>query len=598
MMMVVRIPSASTTAYLAPQGLAQNVPAGSSFSVILAAATERPLYVQSVVGFTAKGQRGQSLPNRGAAKQAEVQALPVASKAASRGRAVPSDNDRAGSDRDNTTEDHEDVSQTIKGSTPIAAESSWSATSNEVRPQSPAASAVLFPATSTPELSGPITWFGNTFETMIAGSSLPQVNDERLIQSAARTEIDKSVVSRKASGQVGDQPSALQLKGNACGTPAIPRPIQMNASEAEGAPVHENGLSAGEGTLSAKEKAASAKTDGLGPDVNESEALHPASDVTARERGTASQSLPTSATPQETSAPDDSASLVAPNGSVGIAGGSLESAIGPTLQQPIPLPIPTVFPAKDGGIELAASPAQRADSGRTRSKNPDFANAGNSDDASAHSFQGTQADGSQSFATTSRVADGASTHPQVQAVVDSLVPNEAPAALRSADTTVEASRPNSTRHAEAPADADSASAMATSAIGAASLMQTTARSEMRIGLNSNGFGDISINTSISDHQLVAKISLDHSELSQTISAHLQSAQAKLGDELGLRVSIELSNVGSPHMSDTGHSSQKERNSSAGLLSAETALAPGDETIGATQEIVGISSNEARLDIRA
>jgi hypothetical protein len=129
-------------------------------------------------------------------------------------------------------------------------------------------------------------------------------------------------------------------------------------------------------------------------------------------------------------------------------------------------------------------------------------------------------------------------------------------------------------------------------------MQTMNQSEMRIGLNSSEFGDISIRTSISGHQLVAQISVDHSELSQAMSAQVSAAQTKLSDEHGLHASIEINNHPSAHSSETGTSSQREGSSSTTPLPVASTTAQGEEPNSLSQETNGVAVNETRLDIRA
>ena len=116
------------------------------------------------------------------------------------------------------------------------------------------------------------------------------------------------------------------------------------------------------------------------------------------------------------------------------------------------------------------------------------------------------------------------------------------------------------------------------------LMQAMSESEMHIGLSSSGFGDISIRTSVSNHQMLAQISLDHSELSQAISAHVSSVQAKLSDDYGLRASIEINNLPSSHSGEPGGSSQREKGAVAASLPGESTAAQGEERSGVGQEV--------------
>ena len=65
---------------------------------------------------------------------------------------------------------------------------------------------------------------------------------------------------------------------------------------------------------------------------------------------------------------------------------------------------------------------------------------------------------------------------------------------------------------------------ATTVINSAKLIQAMGQTEMRVGLHTTDFGDISIRTSGSQQQMSAQISLDHSELSQTIADHIAAVK--------------------------------------------------------------------------
>jgi hypothetical protein len=97
-----------------------------------------------------------------------------------------------------------------------------------------------------------------------------------------------------------------------------------------------------------------------------------------------------------------------------------------------------------------------------------------------------------------------------------------------------------------------------SGINSAKLIQTMGETEMHVGMHSAEFGDISIRTSLSQQQMVTQISLNHSDLSQTISSHLSSVQAKLGEEYGLHASIEVNNQGAPLSGGQGNSPQRDQ----------------------------------------
>jgi hypothetical protein len=200
--------------------------------------------------------------------------------------------------------------------------------------------------------------------------------------------------------------------------------------------------------------------------------------------------------------------------------------------------------------------------------------------------------------STSRAQDIDASHSQAQPAGSQVVSHEAAIAPRIADTPADASQLSPRREVAPSIESDTVEATATSGISAAKLIQTMNESEMRVGLNSSAFGDISIRTSISNHQMLAQITLDHSELSQEISSHVSSAQAKLGDEYGLRASIEVNNLASPHSGESGHPSQREKGTPDGLLPAQTVSQPGEEGSSLSQEAIVGNGNDTRLDIRA
>jgi hypothetical protein len=129
-------------------------------------------------------------------------------------------------------------------------------------------------------------------------------------------------------------------------------------------------------------------------------------------------------------------------------------------------------------------------------------------------------------------------------------------------------------------------------------MQTMSESEMHVGMRSSEFGDISIRTSITDQQMVTRISLDHSELSQAISAHVSSMQTKLGEDSGLNASIEVHNLGSSHSGEPGQSSQREQRALHQSSQNGNALFPPEEETGMSMAALVNAGNGNRLDIRA
>jgi hypothetical protein len=138
---------------------------------------------------------------------------------------------------------------------------------------------------------------------------------------------------------------------------------------------------------------------------------------------------------------------------------------------------------------------------------------------------------------------------------------------------------------------------ATSGINTARLIQSMSETEMRVGMHSTEFGDISIRTMVSQQQMQAQISVDHSELSNAISAHIPSIQTKLDNQYGLHASIEVSHGGASFSGERGQSSQKDQR--AFIPSAQLeGTAPASETDRMVLRVPSVAVVSDRLDIRA
>ena len=90
------------------------------------------------------------------------------------------------------------------------------------------------------------------------------------------------------------------------------------------------------------------------------------------------------------------------------------------------------------------------------------------------------------------------------------------------------------------APAVTAAPQAPPVINTARLIQSAGQSEMRVGMRSNEFGNISISTSATRDSISAQISLDHGELAKTLAAHLPEIQARLGTNQSVDVRIDSS----------------------------------------------------------
>jgi hypothetical protein len=76
------------------------------------------------------------------------------------------------------------------------------------------------------------------------------------------------------------------------------------------------------------------------------------------------------------------------------------------------------------------------------------------------------------------------------------------------------------------------------AISTAKLIQTMGQTEMRVGLHSNEFGNISISTSATRDLVSTQISLDHGELAKVLATHLPEIQARIGGAQTIDVRLD------------------------------------------------------------
>jgi hypothetical protein len=136
-----------------------------------------------------------------------------------------------------------------------------------------------------------------------------------------------------------------------------------------------------------------------------------------------------------------------------------------------------------------------------------------------------------------------------------------------------------------------------SAINSARVIQSMSETEMRVGMRSSEFGDISIRTMVSQQQVQAQISVDHSELSNAISAHIPSIQAKFGSDLGLHATIEVNQSGMSFSGERGQSTPREQRNFVPTIQAGNTGLPTETEIFAPRTNLP-AADDSRLDIRA
>ena len=151
---------------------------------------------------------------------------------------------------------------------------------------------------------------------------------------------------------------------------------------------------------------------------------------------------------------------------------------------------------------------------------------------------------------------------------------------------------------ELPSDqVDGANRAGSADLNTARLIQSMSQSEMRLGIHSAEFGEISVRTSVSPQQVQAQIEVDHSELGNAISDHIPSLQAKLGNDFGLHASIQVNQLGtSHHTGQQGHPSQQQPNLSSNRVLAGEPVEAADTDTQIPSSLLR-SADAGRLDIR-
>ncbi len=139
-------------------------------------------------------------------------------------------------------------------------------------------------------------------------------------------------------------------------------------------------------------------------------------------------------------------------------------------------------------------------------------------------------------------------------------------------------------------------------INSAKLIQSIGQSEMRVGLQSPEFGNISIHTSASSDLVSAQISLEHDGLARALATHLPDLQSRNAGSQSMDIRISHSSQGGvssglDNSSASGNSDQHRAKSSARNTSVPVTNARyAGATIAVSSASVG--GYEGRLDIQA
>ncbi len=234
------------------------------------------------------------------------------------------------------------------------------------------------------------------------------------------------------------------------------------------------------------------------------------------------------------------------------------------------------------GTSLGAQGNQSQGNGSQSSGSP-----GNGQAAQQH---GQQADGSQMQAAMPRPVDAsamAQPTPMHAAVAEGVT---------GASTSALPQQPvHGAESGSSPLDGDQVSAA--SGLNTSQIIQNLGQTEMRVGMHSSEFGNISIRTSVSQQEMTAQISLDHAGLGQAIAAHVPTMQTRLGESYGLNTSIQVNHQGASS-SGQGNASQGEQRAYAPSARVESAAAAAEPDVGMLSAAAASTGSGQRLDIRA
>lgn len=144
-------------------------------------------------------------------------------------------------------------------------------------------------------------------------------------------------------------------------------------------------------------------------------------------------------------------------------------------------------------------------------------------------------------------------------------------------------------------------------INSAKLIQSMGQTEMRVGMRSNEFGNISISTSSTRDSISAQISVDHSELAKELAAHLPEMQSRLGSDQTVNVRIDMNGgtagqgAGTSGGMSNGSADQsrsgRQQSSNAASSYASNSVVERQMFSAASAATTGYGSLNARLDIR-
>ncbi len=134
-------------------------------------------------------------------------------------------------------------------------------------------------------------------------------------------------------------------------------------------------------------------------------------------------------------------------------------------------------------------------------------------------------------------------------------------------------------------------------LSSAQLVQSIHQSEMKLGMHSVEFGNISINTSLNHQAISAQISTEHPELSRALAVHISAIEEKLGSAYGVQARVEVRDGGGATGSHTQEQAEQQNSQRAGrVFGASASRAAGTMSAAAVSTVLP-AAGSMRLDIR-
>lgn len=141
-------------------------------------------------------------------------------------------------------------------------------------------------------------------------------------------------------------------------------------------------------------------------------------------------------------------------------------------------------------------------------------------------------------------------------------------------------------------------------VNTARLIQSINSSELKVGMQSDEFGKISITTSATRDAILAQIFVDHSDLAKTLTAHLSDIQPRIGGNQPFDIRVAMSSSASGMSADTsaGHMNQQANQEQRSNQSFTRGIAPVSQSTSTGSAVVVPEAQhssliENRLDLR-